>query len=106
MIWPFTFFIRMSKNSISFELCFIVNFIFGCRFYSRLCNSLMSSRGHFQNMKQTSKYLFNDLVNSSFKSLPYFLPIISYRFSPKYARVRIAYVGAILFPMAVPWFWI
>ena len=35
-------------------------------------------------------------------SLPYFLPIISYRFSPKYARVRVAYVGAILVPIVVP----
>ena len=64
MIWPFTFFfIRMSKNGNSFKLCSIVNFILGCRFCSRLCNSLMSPHGHFQNMKQSSKYLFHDLVN-------------------------------------------
>ena len=36
MIWPFTFFIRMSKNGYSFELCSIVNSILGCRFCSRL----------------------------------------------------------------------
>ena len=48
MIWPFTLHIRMSKNGNSFELCSIVNFILGCRFYSRLCNLLMSPSGHFQ----------------------------------------------------------
>ena len=77
MIWPFTFFIRLSKNGSSFELSAIVNFILGCRFCNRLCNSLMSPQGHFQNMKQSSKYLFHDLVNSSFMLLPYFLPTIS-----------------------------
>ena len=49
--WPFMFFIRMSKNGNSFELCSIVYFILGCRFCSRLCNSLMSPHGHFQNTK-------------------------------------------------------
>ena len=29
MIWPFTLFIRMSKNGGSFELCSKVNFIWG-----------------------------------------------------------------------------
>ena len=57
-------------------------------------------------MKQPSKYLFYDLVNSSFMSLPYFLAIISYRFSSKYARVRVAYFGTILVPIAVPRVWI
>ena len=66
----------------------------------------MSAHGHFQNMKQSSEYLFHDLVNSSFMLLPYFLPIISYRFSSKYARVRVAYVGTILVPIAVPRVWI
>ena len=106
MIWPFTFFIRMSKNGSSFELCSIVNFILGCRFCSRLYNSLMSPHGHFQNMKQSSKYLFHDLVNSSFMSIPYFLPISSYRFYSKCAWVRVAYVGGILVPRAVPKVWI
>ena len=100
------FFIRMSKNGSSFELCSKVNFILGCRFCSRLCNSLLFSYGHFQNMKQSSKYFFHDLVNSPFILLPYFLSIISYRFSSKYARVRIAYVGAILVPIAIPSVWI
>ena len=95
-------FIRMSKNGHSFELCSVVNFTLGCRFCCRLCNSLISPHGHFQNMKQSSKYLFHYLVNSSFMSLPYFLHIISYRLSSKYARVRVAYVGAILVPLAVP----
>ena len=45
MIRPFTFFMRMSKNGASFELCSIVNFILGCRFSSRLCNSMMSPHG-------------------------------------------------------------
>ena len=84
----------------------IVNFILGCWFCSRSCNSLMSQHGYFQNMKQSSKYLFHDLVKSSFMSLLYFLPIISYMFSSKYARVRVAYVGAIFVPKAVPSIWI
>ena len=51
MIWPFMFFIRMSKNGHSFKLCSIVNFILGCRFCSGLCYSFMSPHDHFQNMK-------------------------------------------------------
>ena len=66
----------------------------------------MSSHGNFQNMKQSSKYLFHDLVNSSFMSLLYFLPIISYRFTSKYARVKVTYVGAILVLTVVPRVWI
>ena len=72
----FRFFIRMSTNGNSFELCSIVNFILGCTFCNRLSNSLMSPHGHFQNMKQSSKYLFHDLVNSSFILLLYSSPII------------------------------
>ena len=105
-MWPFTFFIRMSKNGNSFKLCSIVNFILGCRFCSRSGNSLMFPHGYIQNMKQSSKYLFRDLVNSPFMSLSYFLPIILYRFFSKYARVRVAYVGAILVPIAVRRVWI
>ena len=66
----------MSKNGCSFELCSIVNFILEYRFCCRLWNSLMSPHGHFQIMKQSSKYIFHDLVNTSFMSLLYFLPII------------------------------
>ena len=65
-------FIRMSKNGNSFKLCSIVNFILGCRFCSNSCNSLISPHGSFQNIKQSSKYLFHDLVNSSLMLLPYF----------------------------------
>ena len=36
-----------------------------------------------------------------FMLLPYFLPIILYRFSSKYARVSVAYVGAILVLIAM-----
>ena len=96
----------MSKNGNSFELCSIVNFILGSRFCRSLSNLLMSPHGHGQNMMQLSKYLFYDLVNSSFIFLHYFLPIISYRFSSKYARVRVTYVGAIFVPIAVPSVWI
>ena len=85
---------------------FIVNFILGCRFCGRSCSSLMSPHGYFQNMKQSSKYLFHDLVKGFFMSLPYFLPIISYRFSSKYTWVRVAYVGAIFVLIAVPNVWI
>ena len=53
-------------------------------------------------MKKSYKYVFHDLVNSPFMSLLYFLPIISYRFSSKYASVRVAYMGTILVPIAVP----
>ena len=38
-------------------------------------------------------------------SLSYLLPIISYSFASKYARVRVAYVSAILVPIAVPRIW-
>ena len=88
----------MSKNYCSFDVWSVVNSILGCRFWCRLCNSLMSSHVHFKNMKQSSKYLFHDLVNSSIMLLPYFLPIISNRFSSKYARVWVAYVGTMFVP--------
>ena len=80
MIWPFPFLIRKSKNGNSFELCSIVNSILVCRFCSSLSNSLISPHGHFQNLKRSSKCLFHDLVIFFYISLPYFLPIISYRF--------------------------
>ena len=66
MIRPFTSIIRMSKNGNSFKLYSIATSILECRFCSRLFNSLMSPHGYFQNMKQSSKYLFHDLTNSSF----------------------------------------
>ena len=68
MIWPFTFSIRISKNTCSFERYSIVNFFRGVGFCGRLCNSFMSPYGHFQNIKQSSKYIFHDLINSFFMS--------------------------------------
>ena len=38
-------------------------------------------------------------------SLPYFLPIILYGFSSKYAMVRVAYVVAILVPTSGYSYW-
>ena len=93
MISPFTFFISMSKNCCCFDLCSIVNFILGVGFYSSLSNSLMSPHGHFHNMKKIIQIYFPDLINFSFTSFPYFLPMISYRFYSKDVRVRLAYVG-------------
>ena len=104
MIWVFTFFIMMCKNGRYFELCSIVNFNLGCRFCSRLCNSLISPQAF--PVYETIVHLFYDLVNSSFVSLTYFLPIISYGFSPKYAKVRVVDVGYILLPKTLPRVWI
>ena len=53
-LFIFVFFMGMFENGSSFELCSILNFIWGRRFWSRLCNSLMSPHGHFQNIKQVS----------------------------------------------------
>ena len=64
----------------------------------------MLPSGHFQNMKLSSRYLFHDLINPVV-ILMYFLPIISYRFSSKYAKVKVVYVGASLVPIAVPRIW-
>ena len=79
----------------------MVNFILGCRFLSKLCKSLMLPNGNSQNIDQSSRYLFNDPINSVFILLLYFLLSISYRSSGKYVNFRVAYVGAILIPMAV-----
>ena len=68
-IWPFLFLIKMSKNGNSLKLCSMVNFILECRFWSKLCKSLMLPHDHFQNMKQ---YLFYDLINFAFILLFYF----------------------------------
>ena len=61
----------------------------------------MSLHGHFQNMKQSSKYLFHDLVNSPLMLLPYFFTIILYRFSTKHDQVSVVYISAILVLIAV-----
>ena len=79
IIWPFSFLMRGSKNGSSLKPCSMVNFSLGCWFWSKLCKLLMFPHGHFQNMKQLSKYIFHDLINSVF--ILYFLPMISYRFS-------------------------
>ena len=89
---------RMSENGSSFELCSIVNLILGCRFCSRLSNSFMYK--YFPNMKQSSKYIFHDLVNSPFILLPYFFYLTS-----KYAKVRVLCAGTILVPIAVSRVW-
>ena len=34
-----------------------------------------------------------------------FLPMILYRFSYKYAKISVAYVGAVLVPIALPRAW-
>ena len=78
-----------------------MNFILGCRFWIKLCKLLMSPLGYFQNMKQSFKYLFHDLVNSVFILLHCFYWWF-YRFSSKFVKVRVAYVAAILAPIAVP----
>ena len=62
----------------------------------------MLPHGHFQNTKQSSWYIFHDIINSVFILLWYCLPMISYRYSCKYAKVRVAYVDAILVPIGVP----
>ena len=41
------FLMRISKNGSSLKLCSTVNFILGCKFFSRLCNSLMFPYGYF-----------------------------------------------------------
>ena len=46
MIWQFSFLMRISKNGGSLKLSSIVNFISGCKYWSRLCNSLMLPHGH------------------------------------------------------------
>ena len=92
----------MSKNGSSLKLCSRVDCILW--FWSKLCKSSMLHHGHFQNMKQSSKNLFHDLINSVF-ILFYFLSMISYRFSSQYTKVRVAYVCAILVPIAVPRVW-
>ena len=66
IIWPFSFLMWISKNGSSLKLCSMVNFILECRFWRKLCKSLMLLHGHFQNMKQSSMYLFYDLINSIF----------------------------------------
>ena len=66
IIWPFQFLMRMSESSNSLNLCSMVNFILGCRFLSKLCKSLMLPQEYFQNMKQSSRHLFYDLIYSIF----------------------------------------
>ena len=63
----------ISKNSSSLKLCSRVNLILGCRLLSKLCKSLTSNNGLFQNMKQSSKNLFHDLVNFVFIFLYFYL---------------------------------
>ena len=105
LIWPFWFLMRMSKNGSSLKLCFMVNFILGYRFWCKLCKSLMLPHWCFRIMKQSSRCLSYDIINSVFILL-YFLLMILHRFSFKYAKVRVAYVCGILVPIAVPRVWL
>ena len=98
IIWLFWFLV-MSKTGCSLKLDSMMNSAFGCRLWSKLYKSLMLPHVHFQNMKQSSWYLFHNLINSVFKVLYFYL----YRFSSK---ARLAYVGAILVPIVVPRVWI
>ena len=50
----------------------MVNSILGCRFESKLCKSLMLPHEHFQNMIESSRYLFYDLIKSVFILLLHF----------------------------------
>ena len=56
-------FMRMTKSGCSLKLCFVMNFILRYRFRSKLFKSLILPHVHFQNMKQSSRYLFHDLIN-------------------------------------------
>ena len=64
----------MSKNGSSLKLCSLVNFILGFWFWSKLCKSLILPHEHFQSIKQSSRYLFHELINSVFILLQYFCP--------------------------------
>ena len=70
----------------------MVNLILGCKFWIKLCKSIILLHECFQNMKQSSRYLFHDLINSVFIFLLYF------HSNFKYANVWMVYVGAILVP--------
>ena len=94
------------KKRSSLGLSSMVNYILVCWFWSKLCKSLMLPCGHFQNMNQSSKYLFHNRINYIFILLMYFfLPMIANRFPCKYAMFRMAYVSIILVTIAVPWVW-
>ena len=58
---------------------------------------------HFQNMKHWLSIFFP--CSSKFCFYIVFFPMILYRFSSKYAKVRMAYVGAISVCIAVPRVW-
>ena len=92
---------RMIENGHSLELYCYGNFILSCRLWSKLCKSSLLLHGHFQNMKQSSRYLSHDLIKSISILLPYIFMVISNWFSSKYAKVRVAYVGTILVPITV-----
>ena len=41
LIWLFSFLMGMCKNGNSLKLCSMVNFILGCKFWSKLCKCLI-----------------------------------------------------------------
>ena len=47
---------------------------------------------HFHNMKQSTTYIFHNEINC-FDIVAVFSLVILYRFSTKYAKVKVAYVG-------------
>ena len=51
----------MSKNTNSLKVCSTVNFSLGFGFWSKLCTSLMLPHEHFQDVKQSSRYIFYDI---------------------------------------------
>ena len=57
-------FMRMPKNGCTIKLCSTVNLILGCMFWSKSYESLVLPCKHFQNIKQSSRYLFYILIKS------------------------------------------
>ena len=92
---------RMYKNGGSLKLTSMVNFILGCKFWSKLYKSLILPQKHFQNTKKSFRYLFYDLMISVFIFLLYYFLIIPCRFSSKRTKFTSAYAGALLVPFSV-----
>ena len=60
IFWLFWFSIRKSKNGNSLKLFSMLNFL---RFSIKLYKSLMLPDEYLHNMKQSSRFLFHDLIN-------------------------------------------
>ena len=93
---------RVSKNGRQILFLSIVNFMHGCSVFKNLWNFSSSCSVLVNIIKQSSRYLLKLLSKYAWKSESNSVSDWLYIVSSRYAKTNVAYTGANLVPMAVP----